>query len=79
MHDHVHANTALINALTIELTEHDGSDGENHDDFDGYSEGTDNRAQRAMDEITDNQFIHTSTSVWEAIPTELYRLAFSED
>jgi hypothetical protein len=72
MHHHVHADTALTGALTIELTEHDGSDGEDHDDFDGYSEGTDDRTQWAMDEITDNQFIHTTTSVWEGTPGELY-------
>ena len=59
MHDHVHADAALAGALAVEHAQHDGGDGEDHDDFHGDGEGADERAQRAMDEITDNQFVHT--------------------
>ena len=65
--DHVHADAAGAGALAVEHAEHDGCDGEDHDDFDRNGEGADERAQRTMDEIADNQFVHTSNSVWELV------------
>ena len=70
MHDHVHADSALAGALAIENAQHDGGNGENHDDFHSYSEGADKGAQRAMDEITDNQFVHTRIVYGSASPNE---------
>jgi len=59
MGDHVHTNAALAGALAVEHPEHNGSDGEDHDDFNRYGEGADERTQGTMDEITNNQFVHT--------------------
>jgi hypothetical protein len=64
--DHVHADAAGAGALAVEHAKHDGRDRQDHDDFNSDSKGADARAQRTMDEITDNQLIHSVTSVGDS-------------
>jgi hypothetical protein len=66
MGNHVHSDAALAGALSVEHAKHDGGDGEDHDDLDRYGEGADERTRGTMDEIADNQFVHTATSVVES-------------
>jgi hypothetical protein len=63
VHDHVHADAGGLGAGAVEDAVEDGSDRENHDDFNGDGEGADDGAQGAMHEIAEDEFIHRELRV----------------
>ena len=58
MHDHIHANPCRLSAAAVQNAVKDCHHRENHDDLDGDGECADDRAQGAMNEIAEDQFIH---------------------
>src|SRR6202021_3828798 len=64
-HEPYQARACLAGLEAGELAHQDGGDGEDHDDLDGDGEAANERAQGTMDEIANNQFVHTGISVWE--------------
>jgi len=45
----------------VEFSHEDGGDRKDHDDFDGNGEDADERTQRAMDEVAEDEFVHACT------------------
>jgi hypothetical protein len=56
---HVAPNANLLVPAGIEHAEHDGSDRKDHNDLDRDGEGTDDGTQGTMDEIAEDEFIHS--------------------
>ena len=57
-HEDVHANAGRARLRSVQHAQHDGCDGKNHHHFNGHCKRADERAQRPVDQVADNQFVH---------------------
>lgn len=66
MNDHIASNPALAGLGAVQHAEHDGGDREDHDDLDAHGKGADEGAERTMDEIAYDEFVHDTSQYMRA-------------
>jgi len=56
--DDVRANPSRLVGGALHLADHDGHNGEDHDDLDGHRKHADGGTHRTIQDVADHEFVH---------------------